>query len=275
MDVLVRQESPPRHRALWVLLGAVALAVALVGAALVQYLVSSGRPVPPFPSLADRPDPALHGTVAYYADASRCVRVVAAAGRPSKQVFCLPEPDPAVAKTAGKEVGPQLVWRSGGRLEVTVFRMSDPAASGLVPVLHPGWQRLVDVRTGAVSDVPAARVPSAPDLGTRSAVDPSGRRLVTSSDPATGRVRVRLVEAGRTRTLLAAQGPGEHTYGLLAAFWSPDARWVAVDDGRLLVLTTGEPPVARVLTDESRSVAFGGDDPRISRFAVTAADLLR
>jgi hypothetical protein len=85
---------------------------------------------------------------------------------------------------------------------------------------------------------------------------------------------VTLAQGAQVRTILSAQGPGSYTYGMIAAFWSPNYQWVAADDGRILIITTGAHPVTRVLTSASRQVTFGGDDPRISRFAVFPTDIL-
>ena len=108
---------------------------------------------------------------------------------------------------------------------------------------EPGWQKVVDVRSGAVEDVPAAAVPSTAD---RDDAALHQRRPVSASagrpDAASGRISVLLHDGGTTRTLLAARGPGEYTYGLLAAFWSPDGSWVAADDG-------AHPLAARCPTD--------------------------
>src|SRR5689334_12304494 len=113
---------------------------------IVAAMLSTSRAVPAFPSLADSPDATLQGTVAYYADATSCVKVVAASGQPSRNVLCVPAQDPSEAQKLGKLVGPQLVWRPDGRLEVTMFRLTDPPG----PSFRPGWQRLIDIRTGAV-----------------------------------------------------------------------------------------------------------------------------
>lgn len=96
-----------------------------------------------------------------------------------------------------------------------------------------------------------------------------------SSDPAYGRIKVMLTDENGTRTLLSAHGPGKYSYGLSAAFWAPSWQWIAADDGRILVITTAEPAVTRVLTD--RASSGGGvtlDDERFSSFAVTEANLL-
>ena len=144
-------ETPPprRRRPLIVLLVslAVAVVVAVVLVAVQLFQVATWQR-PDFPSLAGNPDPSLHGTVAYFSDSTNCVRIVAAAGRPSKEVYCLPEQDVKTAEKLGKEQGPQLVWRKDGRLEITMFRMTDPPG----PSFEPGWQKVVDVRTGEVEE---------------------------------------------------------------------------------------------------------------------------
>ena len=249
----------------------VAIAVVAAGVVTVALLTVWGvtRGVPQFQSLAAHPDRSLQGTVAYYSDQTRCVKVVAAAGRPVKTVFCLPETNVPKAVKEGKEIGPQLVWLPGGRLQVTMFRMTPPAKPGATPALHPGWEKIVDVRTGKVEDVPAAAVPSQPNQGTHPTVSPRGQRISWTSE--NGRIRVMLTDRSGTRILLSAQGPGEYTYGLGAAFWAPNRQRIAADDGRILIITTSRPSVTRVLTTESSQGAF---DARYARFAVTSASIL-
>ena len=245
---------------------AVVCGMAIAVLTLAVGLLVGPHEAPAFASLADHPDPSLHGTVAYLSDRTGCVRVRAASGTPVKDVYCIPAQDVTRAQKLGKEVGPQLVWRPDGRLEITMFRMTDPPGPGF----RPGWQKVVDVRTGAVQDVPAGDVPSEPDRSTHPGVSPTGQRVTwTSTD--NGHVEVVLHEGARSRTLLSAQGPGEGTYRLAAAFWAPGWQWIAADDGRILVMTTGHPARTRILTNESTRGAF---DPELARFAVTGADLL-
>ena len=258
-----------RHRDRSVALGLSLAVVCAMAVAVVTFgvgLTLGPHEAPAFPSLAQHPDPSLQGTVAYLSDRSGCVRVRAASGTPVKDVYCLPARDVKTAQKLGKELGPQLVWRPDGRLEITMFRMTDPPGPGF----RKGWQKVVDVRTGAVQDVPAAQVPSVPNRTTHPSINAAGQRLTwTSSD--NGRVAVVLHEGTTSRTLMSAQGPGEGTYRLGAVFWSPDGQWVAADDGRILVITPGRPAVTRVLTDESSQGAF---ESELSRFAVTSANLL-
>ena len=259
-------EPTRRARPLVVLAAALGAAVMVVAVLVaVQLFQAASWQQPEFPSLAAKPDPSLHGTVAYFSDSTNCVRVVAAAGRPSKEVYCLPEQDVSVAEKLGKEQGPQLVWRKDGRLEITMFRMTDPPG----PSFNPGWQRIVDVRTGEVEDVPAADVPSQANRSTHPMVNARGQELeLTSVD---GDVELRLVDEAGSRTLLSVNGNPEAGYHMPAAFWAPDGRWIAADDGRILVIVPSDPPVIRVLTDESTQGRFDGE---LSRFAVTGEDLL-
>lgn len=249
----------------------VAVAVAASMALAVGFLFVRGlyRPVPQFASLAKHPDRSLQGTVAYYADQSRCVKIVAAAGRPAKTVFCLPEMDVPKAVKQGKEIGPQLVWLPDGRLQVTMFRMMPPSRPGAIPAWRRGWQKIIDVRTGKIENVPTADVPSQPNRATHPMASPSGQQISWTSD--NGRVTVMLTSRHRSRALLSAQGPGEYTYRLGAAFWAPNWQWIAADDGRILIITTGRHPVTRVLTSESSQGAFDAD---LARFAVTGANIL-
>jgi hypothetical protein len=244
--------------------------VTMVGAQVVFHGVE-GRTVPTFVSLAEHPDASLQGTVAY-TTADRCIRIVAAAGQPSKDVLCLGplQLDPAKVVVAGKEmVAPQLVWRPDGRLEVTGFRVNvGPETAGKAPVYTAGWQKIVDVRTGTIEDVPAADLPSAPNLTTRPTVSPSGQRLSSTSNGQTGQVKVTLTDQAGTRTLLSAHGPGEYGYFLYSVFWAPHWQWVAVDDGRILITTTGALPVTRVLVDGS------GDWGAFPTFAVSTQNVL-
>ena len=127
----------------------------------------------------------------------------------------------------------------------------------------------MDPRTGKVTDVPQAQLPAAPSAAGRATVSPSGEKVSFRSDSGNGKVRITLRSAdGTTRTLMSAQGPGEYTYGVDSAFWSPTWTWVAADDGRILVVTTGAQPQTRVLVEDA------GDNPDMPRFTVTAADLL-
>ena len=274
----VTRQRPRRGAVIAAAIGAAVLVAAVAGAVLIGSELRD-RPLPTFPSLTAHPDTSLQGTVAYLARPAGaagvgrpdCVRIIAASGQSSRQVLCLPSGDPSKAAQLGtKEATPQLVWRADGRLEITVFRV-DPRTG----TYSPGWQKIVDVRSGQAVDTPAGDVPSSPDLGTRPTVSPTGQRITTSSAESSGRVNVMLTDASGTRTLLSARGPGSYTYRLRAAFWAPNWQWIAADDGRILVITPGNPSVTRILVgDDGDNAIDVGTDPTLATFAVTDVNLL-
>ena len=279
-DLKPEQSPPPapgrRPRWMWIVVSIVGVVVLVVaglvfgfGAGL--FHPQESRALPSFPSLAEQPDTSLHGTVAYFANDTGCVRIIAASGQGSKDVLCLSQSDLAVKPEQGiKPAGPQLVWLADGRLEVTMFLWT-PAPGP--PVYTPGWQKVVDVRTGKVDEVAAAQVPSTPNTSTEPTVSPNGERVGYTLDGASGRVTVTLTDSSGTRTLLAARGPGEYTYQFGPAFWAPNWKWIAAsDDGRILIITPGAPSVTRVLVTRSGAGAGGGTAG--PAFAVTSSDLL-
>ena len=234
------------RRWIWIAVGVVvavaAVFVLVTGLAIVAFHRREARPLPTFPSLAEHPDQSLSGTVAYYASDTRCIRIVAAAGAPSKQVWCLPLEGPSTWVKVGKPVGPQLVWLADGRLEVTMFRMKPTKGTKSAPPLTAGWQKIVDVRSGEVEDVPASKVPSTPNESTQPTVSPHGERIRWTENASTGQATVTLTTATGTRTLLSVHGPGEYTYQFGPAFWAPNWQWIAAsDDGRALVITPTNP----------------------------------
>ncbi|HEX2902131.1 MAG TPA: hypothetical protein VHO01_01630 [Jatrophihabitans sp.] len=228
------------------------------------------RPVPAFASLAANPDMNLHGTVAYFSAGSGCVRIIAASGAASRDVLCLSKQDVAVRPDEGvKPAGPQLVWRADGRLDVTMFRWR--AASG-PPVYEAGWQKLIDARTGQVSEITAG-VPTVPVSEGGPTLTPDGRRVSFTFDPATGRATVLLSSDAGSRTLLSVHGPGEYTYRFGPVFWAPNWQWIAAsDDDRILIITPGPPAQTRVLATGTSEGAGGGTAG--PAFAVSSADLL-
>lgn len=267
-------DSGGAHRWVWAAVGAVVLG--LFGLAL-WAATQTAQPVPSFPLLSDAPDPSLHGTVAYFDNGTSCVRIVAASGAPSKQVYCLTKDDLAASEQKGKPSGPQLAWRSDGRLEVTLFRWVPSEDKESPPPMKVQWQKLLDVATGDVEDVAQDVLPEAPLAPKASTVNDRGEQILTDFDASTGRGTVTLSTSTATRTLLTIRGPGKYTYGLEPASWAPDGEWVIASDsgegGRILVITPTEPAVTRVLVANSGGGAGGGTAG--SAFAVTGDDLLR
>lgn len=247
----------------WSIVGGVlVLAAAGIGIALVSSLLP---PDPQFTSLADAPDPSLSGTVAYFDDESLCVRVVAAAGQPDREAYCLEDQPVAAAQQEGKDVGVDIAWLPDDRLQLTLYRM---AAQEGPPVFTPAWRRMVDIRTGTVEEVDPAEFAGQVPTRTCVTTSPAGDRIVTESD--SGHAVVTLVTASGERTLLDVQG-NPQTYGISEACWAPDFQWIMTNDTRMLIITTGEPPLTRALTPPMTT--FYGYDA-LSWYAVTDADLL-
>lgn len=270
-----RPGSPRRGRSRVIVAVAIALALVAaitIGSFVTRWVVGANWRPPDFPSLAQQPDSSLQGTVAYFADQSRCVRVVAAAGQPEKDVLCVGEQVTSKSGPPTKEMGPQLVWLPDGRLEVTMFEMApvDPAST-VTPGLHllAGWQKIIEVRTGQVQDVPAADVPAEPAEIPYPVVSPSGERVSTISG--SGQTEVVLDDASGPRTLLAfPAAPPEANYQFGPAFWAPNGDWIAAGDGRILIITTADPAVTRVLRDDARAASLVSTP----EFAITERNLL-
>ena len=153
-----------------------------------------------------------------------------------------------------------------------MFRMH-PGPGAKSPALSAGWQKVIDVRSGKVEDVPAAQVPSTPLPATGPTVAPDGRTVSYSFDASSGRAKVTLRDNTGSRTLLSVHGPGEYTYEFGPVFWAPNWQWiVATDRQRILVITPDTPSTTRVLVAGSGG-GLGGP-PAGPAFAVTSADLL-
>lgn len=221
---------------------------------------------PTFPSLVDTPDSTLHGTVAYYDNPSRCIRVISASGAISKEVMCMQDFDANKAKTEGKPVGWNVTWLADNRLEITEFLMMTEGSS---PTFKPGWQKIVDVVTGETTETASAQIPALPTAGSRTTSGPNGDKISFTSDSGHGVVTLTNA-AGKARVLLDVQGDPE-TYGFKSATWSPDFNWVAIDDGHLLITTIADPAQTRTLTPQLMT-DYGYD--ALHWYDITAADLL-
>lgn len=240
---------------------AVVLAVAVVGS-----IRATRRPLPSFASLVEAPDPGLQGTIAYYDGTTGCVRVVDASGAAGKDAYCF-DPPPGDSPVTG----PQLAWRDDGRLEVTAF--SWPPGQDMTGA----WQRLVEVDTGAVEEVPRDRIPRRPEPSPIPAVAPDGDELL--AEVRDDRLVIELTEDGETRTLLESEQGPSSSYDVGAGgqpVWSPDGTYVVLYDGRLLLTTVGEDSTTRILVDYPGEDGFGccWSSDEIRRFAVTDRALL-
>ncbi len=223
-----------RHR-LWLIVAPIVLA-AIIVLGMVAFLQLTTTD-PDFPVLADNPDPALQGTVAYFDVGSACVRLVAAAGRPARDVLCLPATE---GKVPGL-FGPLLAWLPDGRLQVTAYFQAEDLS------FFAGWQETIDVATGAVEETAEGDLPAAPPAVAGPAAGPNGERIESTSEG--GRVEIVLTGAAGTRTLLSTRGDVDYCIEA-SPTWSPDGEWVVVEDchGRILLITVAEPAVTRLLT---------------------------
>lgn len=244
-----------------VAIAAVALLAAVgLGAAVGFALRTTAEPS--FPSLQDDPQVQFQGTVAYYSDSSGCVRIMAAAGQPSKEVYCIPDEPIEVKEEKGKPIGPHLAWLPDGRISITMYRMTPVPG----PEVRPGWQRLVDPQTGTVEEVPDADVPQAAPVLDHPTVRPDGAQLTTVSED--GAAVVSVTEDGQTRILLDVSGD-PRSYRVAPAYWSPDFTWIAADDGRILIINPTDPATTWLLTDDVGITV----DERFDRFAITAEQI--
>ncbi len=258
------EESAPsasRRGVLAIVIAVVALLSAVgIGARVFTALGPGAEPS--FPSLEEQPQAQFSGTVAFYSDSTGCVRIIAAAGGPTKDAYCIPDEPIEVKEEMGKPIGPHLAWLPDGRLSVTMYRMPDVAG----PEVLPGWERIVDVRTGAVEEVPESDVPQTAPVINHVTVTPEGAQVTTVS--ADGAAIISLTQGGQTRVLLDVSGD-PRTYRMAPAYWSPDFMWIAADDGRILVIDPTDPVTTWVLTDDARTTA----DERFDRFAITAEQI--
>lgn len=242
----------------------VVVGLVALGFVVVRALGDWGRPNPEFASLAENPDTSLRGTVAYYDVNTQCVRIVAAAGVPSQDVVCLTEDE--TSNPEHDTFGPLLAWLPDGRLSVTMFWWGEDLAESEA---LPGWQKLVEVTSGAIEEVPAAELPGI--LPSASPVPgPNGEQVEVRSRG--GSVEIVLVDAAGSRTLLSAKGNPDY-WVKVPPTWSPDGRWIVVENGpgEILLITVDEPAVTRVLAVDAMSwLGWSGR----THLAVTGVDVL-
>ena len=213
----------------WILFALAGVALVVVAA----YLVVGGtsgvfNTMPSYPSLRDHPDPSVSGTVAYTAlgeatpqGKRSCVDAVAAGGGTPVQLFC-------VNWGEEKTMAPALRFRADGRLDATS-----------VDANH--WRKLVDVATGAVTDVSWSAPSATSDVG------PQGQ--VVQWHVTLGTLKLTMTTGASRRTLLTVAVPREYSFS--RPQWSPSGAWFTVVDNaaRILVVTTGSRPRVRFLAD--------------------------
>ena len=215
------------------------LAVVLAGVAVVCAACSTSIETPKFESLAEQPDSALGGAVAFlepFPD-NGCVWVVAASGGKPKKVAC-------VEGDAGA-----LKWLADGRIQATRYQGGEGTGD------TRSW--ILNVDTGAVEEVPRDEIP--PQQKPPSVVSgPQGEKVSSKSE--NGRLTMKMSDQTGTRNLLAVDAPDTYTFG--PPTWSPDGEWFIVKDDldRLLLVTTADPSSTRVLIDGGYAPAVTEDE---------------
>lgn len=255
--------APSNRRTIWPFV----VAAVVAGAVIIGYFVFQGikaytRPNPEFPSLADQPDPSLQGTVAYFDVTTSCVRIVAAAGAPSRDVLCITGEEQYASDR--DTFGPLLAFLPDGRLQVSMFWFGERQPESAA---EPRWQKIVDLTTGTVEEVATADLPSTlPSADPRPG--PNGEQIAVTSRG--GEVEIVLTDATGSRTLLSTKGNTDYTVKV-APTWSPDGRWIVVENGpgEILLITVDDPAVTRVLA--TNAMSWLGWSGRTS-LAVTGAE---
>lgn len=204
-----------------------ALAVALIAGAVVAILAFGRTSYPAFPSLRERPDPAITGTIAFarYDDdaGGMCLWALPASGAGApRRLRC------------GHVLSGPVAWE--GELIAV-----EQHTGGAAPVTL-----LLDPETGDVRD-------RRPDIRRRPA-PPAGDLLIT--DARDGRACLSVESDAGSRRVACVQGPRD--YGWWSAQWSPDRRHAVVHDSaqRLLVVRI-EDGVVRLLAEDTGEAVWG------------------
>ena len=220
-----RRRSPARK----VLVVVVAIVVVIGGFFFARALYWAVlQPTPDFASLATTPDPSLTGTVAFLEPGDdRCVYVVAASGGEPRELAC------------EDGLAGELAWRDDGRLQSTVYPGADSDDD------PRSW--IIDPATGELEQVPADEIPPYREWPENAWPGPNGEEVTCKNGG--GKLTLRLTIDGLTRTLLSTAAPS--TYCMHIATWNQDGSWFVVTDDldRLLLVTTADPSVTRLLVD--------------------------
>lgn len=219
--------------------GASIAAVVILTATVLLIVLFGFIPLPEVPSLSERPDPAIPGTVAYVDHTGReeaCIyRVDASGGDPTK-VYCEPS----------RFFDSALSWTSEGNIVFQSFEGFGPETV------------VIDSETGTE----LARVPASPEdeldeprMGFEMAFDrierADGALLATNSDFRGGASVA--VSLDGTRRILWEVEDAPQDYQFQNAQWSPDGNWILVSDsaGRLIILAAEGPANPRLLVERN------------------------
>jgi len=195
-----------------------ALAVAVIAVVGTLVLTVGVIPFPSTPPLAEQPDPAVPGRLAYvrYERGEACLHVVDGRGGDT-MLGCGDRYD------AG-----QLGWTGDGYVALTAWGNDVREAQ----IIDPVTGATVEVREVAENAGP--RIEPGDDRHRGPAVASDGREVSTRSDR--GHVTVSVGKAGTSSVIWEATGPT--SYRIDEVRWSPDEAWLLLRDSRgsLLVL---------------------------------------
>lgn len=214
---------------------AAVLAFAVVGATLGGILLFGRLEYPVFPSLADHPEDAIPGRVAWIRWERKdgpCLWLVEASGGAPRSVRC------------GATLGGPPSWGPDGALRVP----DHSGASGYLLTLDPQTGRVLERETIGRADAPPPQPSDERADGTRVTTQSTdGVATLTLIDP-----------DGEERTIVRVDGPRD--YGWWATQWSPDGRYALVQDSgqRLLIVRVRDGKVW-LLADDGGDAAWGPD----------------
>jgi hypothetical protein len=211
----------------------VVASVVVIGLVVGLVLAFAIIPLPDFPLLADDPDPAIPGTVAFarWENDGLCISTVPAGGGDEREIIC--EQNIGFGEfTAG--------WTPDGLLIVEEFRPNGE------------WFRLVDPDTAETVERVGFQQTS---LGREPIpirkFEENADGLTLLVEGPRGEPRLEVYGNGSVeRTILSVDGPADYWFN--SASWSPDGEWILLQDseGRVLIVSPDGDPNARILTDD-------------------------
>lgn len=211
----------------------VAAGIVIVVAALVA--VFGVVPFPTTPTVAEQPDPAVPGRLAYlvWDRDDTCLHVVDGVGTDTEVTCGL------------VEHGGGLRWTDDGYVAVRTWDGAGEAER----IIDPATGVTVELRPVPAGDQPGATPPFDPDAG-HSRIRADGWEVRT--DSRSGRVTVSVgPPEGPREVVWEAAGPA--SYRLDEASWSPDGEWLLLRDsrGHLLVMGAEGDPAPRIWVEDA------------------------
>lgn len=226
-----------RRRSLLAIAGCALLAIIAVA----SLLMIGIRHVPDFPTVRDRPEPAVTGRIALQVwddQDGMCIDVEEIASGERRHVFCEGMPDGPFDQPVGIS---WFGWTSAGTLQLASYE-----AQGIRLVTY-------DVDSGTVvDDQKLSSETRPPDMRRRA----DGAVVSTTFDEK-GRAEVSVAEPGGIRRVVfRTRGPDD--YGFWSAEWSTLGDHVVVQDSerRWIVVRAEGDPVPRILATDAERVAW-------------------